>query len=89
MKFTIWLHIRVTEIKCNPIAKPNGGYWNHAQEVKDAYPGLVRAEKTLSGSLRNPNLDPEVKVFIQNKYDMIKSYINIIEEIFAPYGGIN
>ena len=29
----------------NPIAKPNGGYWNHAQEVKDAYTGLVRAEK--------------------------------------------
>lgn len=27
----------------NPIAKPNGGYWNHAQEVKDAYTGLMRA----------------------------------------------
>lgn len=73
----------------NPIEKPNGGYWNHAQEVKDAYPGLVRAQKTLEGSLKNPNLDLDVKNFIQSKYDSITNYINIIEELFAPYGGIN
>ena len=77
------------DLQGNPIAKPNGGYWNHAQEVKDAYTGLVKAEKTLAGSLQNPNLAPDVKSFIQGKYDSIRNYISVIEEMFAPYGGIN
>ena len=73
----------------NPIAKPNGGYWNYAQEVKDAYTGLVRAEKTLAGSLQNPDLTPDARAFIQGKYDSIVNYMSIIEEMFAPYGGMN
>lgn len=77
------------DLQGNPIAKPNGGYWNHAQEVKDAYTGLVRVEKTLAGSLQNPNLAPDVRAFIQGKYDSIINYMDIIEEMFAPYGGIN
>lgn len=77
------------DLQGNPIAKPNGGYWNHAQEVKDAYTGLVRAQKTLAGSLQNPNLATDAKTFIQNKYDSISSYLRIIEDIFKPYGGIN
>lgn len=76
------------DLQGNPIAKPNGGYWNHAQEVKDAYAGLVRVEKTLAGSLQNPNLPPDVRAFIQDKYDSIISYMTTIEEMFAPYGGI-
>lgn len=48
----------------------------------------MRAEKTLAGSLQNPNLAPDVRAFIQGKYDSIINYINIIEEMFAPYGGI-
>lgn len=70
-------------------AKPNGGYWKHVQEVIDAYTGLVRTEKALAGSLQNPNLAPDVRAFMQGKYDSISNYISIIEEIFAPYGGIN
>lgn len=77
------------DLQGNPIAKPNGGYWNHAQEVKDAYTGLVRAEKTLAGSLQNPNLTPDARAFIQGKYDSIVNYMSIIEEMFAPYGGMN
>ncbi|MCX4378631.1 MAG: polymorphic toxin type 28 domain-containing protein, partial [Lachnospiraceae bacterium] len=77
------------DLQGNSIAKPNGGFWNHAQEVKDAYTGLVRAEKTLAGSLQNPNLTPDVRAFIQSKYDSIIKYMDIIEEMFAPYGGIN
>lgn len=62
----------------NTNAKPNGGYWKHAQEVKDAYTGLVRTEKTLAGSLQNPNLAPDVRAFMQGKYDSISNYISII-----------
>lgn len=49
----------------------------------------MRAQKTLEGLLKNPNLDLDVKNFIQSKYDSITNYINIIEDLFAPYGGIN
>ena len=31
------LSAALDDLQGNPIAKPNGGYWNHAQEVKDAY----------------------------------------------------
>ena len=77
------------DLQGNPIPKPDGGYWDHAQEVKDAYAGLVRAEKTLSGSLQNPNLAPDARAFIQGKYDTITYYLRLIEEMFEPYGGIN
>ena len=77
------------ELQGNPIPKADGGYWNHIQEVKDAYTGLVRAEGTLSGSLKNPNLASDVREFIQGEYDIIKFYIQTIEDLFAPYGGIN
>ncbi len=79
----------LSELQGKPIPKPNGGYWNHIKEVKDAYAGLIRARNTLSGSLKNPNLETDVRVFIQSKYDVISEYINIIEKLFAPYGGVN
>ena len=41
------LSVAIEDLKGNPIEKPGGGYWNHAQEVKDAYPGLLRAKKRL------------------------------------------
>ena len=78
----------IEDMKGNPIEKPGGGYWNHAQEVKDAYPSLVRAKNTLEGSLKNPNLEPDVRSYIQGKYDEICRYIERIEEIFKPYGGL-
>ncbi|MCM1500921.1 MAG: polymorphic toxin type 28 domain-containing protein [Clostridium sp.] len=78
----------LNDLRGNPIAKSNGGYWNHEQEVRDAYAGLQRVEKTLSGSLKNPDLAPDVRAFIQGKYNSVRDYLRIIEEIFAPYGGI-
>ena len=62
----------IEDLKGNPIEKPGGGYWNHAQEVKDAYPGLIRAKNMLSGSLNNPNLTSDVRSFIQSKCWSIK-----------------
>ena len=77
------------ELKGYPIPKESGGYWNHIHEVKDAYVGLIRAKKTLEGSLKNPNLDTDVRAFIQHKYDDINNYIFIIEDLFSLFGGIN
>lgn len=60
--------VALGDLQGNPIAKPNGGYWNHVQEVQDAYTGLIRAEKTLAGSLQNPDLAPDARAFIQGNY---------------------
>lgn len=73
----------IGDLQGNPIPKPGGGYWNHAQEVKDAYPGLMRAYKTLIGSLQNPNLDVDTRAFLQGKVDTIYEYIQLIEQIFS------
>jgi hypothetical protein len=53
-----------------------------------AYLGSIRARRTLMGSLQNPNLDLDVRLFLQEKLDWIDSYILRIENLFAPYGGI-
>ena len=73
----------------NPIEKPNGGYWNHAKEVENAYAGLKKVRRRLEGALQNPNLEPDVREFLQSNVDLINRYMNIIEKIFVPYGGIN
>lgn len=33
------------DLQGNPIPNNKGGYWNHIQEMKDAYTSLIRAEK--------------------------------------------
>ena len=76
------------DLEGKPIPKQDGGYWNHEQEVRDAYKGLNRAKDTLEGSLRNPNLEPEVQDYLQKELDKANDYLNMIEDIFEPYGGI-
>ena len=61
------------------------GVAEEAAEIKDGYVGLIRAEKTLAGSLQNPNLTPDVRVFIQGKHNLINTYIKII----GNYSGRN
>ena len=76
------------DLQGNPIPKPNGGFWNHAQELRDSYTGLIRSYKTLQGSLQNPNLTLKVRRFLEYKLVVISDYANRIEILFAPYGGI-
>ena len=49
---------------------------------------MIRAANTLAGSLKKPNLESDVRPFIQTNYDIIQEYIGIIEELFETYGGI-
>lgn len=51
------------------------GVAGEAAEIKDGYVGLIRAEKTLAGSLQNPSLTPDVRAFIQEKHNLINTYI--------------
>ncbi|AAK79410.1 hypothetical protein SMB_G1467 [Clostridium acetobutylicum DSM 1731] len=73
----------------NLAPKQSGGYWNHLQEMKNSYVGLKRAQSTLEGSLKNPNLPSHTKEFIQSKYETTTKYLQRIEELFKAYGGIN
>jgi predicted DNA binding CopG/RHH family protein len=77
------------DLEGNPIPKKGGGYWDHAQEVRNAYAGIKRAAETIANSLLNPNLAEDVREFLQNELDKIYEYMRRIEEIFAPYGGID
>jgi hypothetical protein len=77
------------DLQGDPVPKQSGGYWNHLQEMKDSYVGLKRAQSTLEGSLKNPNLSVDSREFLQSKYGTATAYLQRIEELFKPYGGIN
>ncbi|WP_430481814.1 T7SS effector LXG polymorphic toxin [Rossellomorea marisflavi] len=76
------------DLKGNPVPKPGGGYWNHLQEMKDSYKGLVKIRKGLEGSLKNPNLDASTRKVLQNGLDKANKNIKKIEDLFEPFGGI-
>ena len=42
----------------------------------------------LKGSLQNPNLDSNMRTFLESELDKADSYIQRLEELFNPFGGI-
>jgi hypothetical protein len=72
----------------DPVPKPGGGYWNHLQEMKDSYAGLIKIRRGIEGSLNNPNLSDVARQVLQSGLDKAKVSINKIEELFMPFGGI-
>lgn len=78
----------LADLQGKPIPKPGGGYWDHLTEMKQSYKGLSSAKKSIEGSLKNPNLTPQVKTFLKNKLSEINSWMGQIEDLFKSYGGI-
>ncbi|EHB62722.1 WXG100 family type VII secretion target [Paenibacillus lactis] len=72
----------------NPVPKPGGGYYDHAQEVSDAYRGLVDLKKSWEGMLKNPNLDTELRQLYTSKLNEVNNTMKKIEDMFAPRGGV-
>ncbi|NMM55514.1 polymorphic toxin type 28 domain-containing protein, partial [Paenibacillus aquistagni] len=72
----------------NPVPKPGGGYYDHAQEVSDAYRGLVDLKRSWEGMLKNPNLDAELCQFYTSKLNEVNNTMKMIEDMFAPHGGV-
>ena len=60
----------------------------HGVNVVRNFDALNDVNKSLSGSLNNPNLDIEVKSLLTNELNKAVSYIDRIKELFKPYGGI-
>ena len=61
----------------------------HLGEMQDSYKSLRKIKKALEGSLKNPNLSDVDRALLQEGLNKANSYINKIEELFDPYGGIN
>ncbi|CAM3416393.1 MULTISPECIES: polymorphic toxin type 28 domain-containing protein [Paenibacillus] len=57
----------------NPVPKPGGGYYDHAQEVSDAYCGLVDLKKSWEGMLKNPNSDTELRQLYTSKLNEVNN----------------
>lgn len=72
----------------NPVPKPNGGYYDHLTEMKQSYTALVKTKKGLEGSLKNPNLSSIDSQILQESLDRANQYIEEIEQLFKPFGGI-
>nr|WP_207644890.1 polymorphic toxin type 28 domain-containing protein [Clostridium beijerinckii] len=76
------------DLQGDPVPKPGGGFWNHLQEMKDLYAGLIKIRRGIEGSLYNPNLSDSARQVLQSGLDKANANINKIEELFKPYGGI-
>ncbi|MEI3613629.1 polymorphic toxin type 28 domain-containing protein [Pseudogracilibacillus sp. SO30301A] len=73
----------------NPVPKPGGGYYDHAQEVSDAYRSLSDLKKSWEGVLKNPNLDAELRQLYTSKLTEVNVTMKKVDDMFAPYGGVN
>ena len=76
------------ELNGERIPKGNGLYWDHINEMRNSHTSLIRARTGLEGSLQNPNMDPTVRNFLQGEVNRATHYINRIENLFRPFGGI-
>lgn len=78
----------LADLQGKPIPKLGGGYWDHLTEMKQSYTGLNGVKSGLEGSLQNPNLTLEVRTFLQDQLKMTNTYIQKIQDLFKPFGGI-
>ena len=77
------------DLQGNPVPNGRGGYFDHLGEMQDSYKSLQKIKKAIEGSLKNPNLSDVDRALLQEGLDKANFYINKIEELFDPYGGIN
>nr|MBP9479668.1 hypothetical protein [Sebaldella sp.] len=76
------------DLQGDPVPKEGGGFWDHKTEMIQSYDALNGVKRGLEGSLENPNLDIAVKNYLQNELDKTNFYINKIEKLFEPFGGV-
>ena len=69
------------DIQGDPVPRPGGGYFDHLDEVKNSLRGLYSVEKSLQGSLTNPNLDPAARAALESGLNKAQLYIGKINEL--------
>ncbi|ECE6306314.1 hypothetical protein DO967_21555 [Salmonella enterica subsp. salamae] len=78
----------LADLQGNPIPKPGGGFWDHLTEMKQSYDGLNSVRTSIDGTLRNPNLDPQIRTFLEGELSEANLWISKIEDLFKPFGGV-
>jgi len=76
------------DLQGDPVPNRSGGFWDHRTEMVQSHSSLQGVRSGLEGSLRNPNLDPAVRDFLQSELNRANSYIDMIEDLFRPFGGV-
>jgi hypothetical protein len=76
------------DLQGNPVPNPAGGFWDHRTEMVQSYRALQGILRGLEGSLQNPTLSLEARNFIQAEINRANFYLNKIEELFRPFGGV-
>lgn len=56
--------------------------------MRQSYVALNKVRKGLEGSLRNPNLSIVDGELLQEGLDKANKYLEQIEQLFKPFGGI-
>ena len=77
------------DLQGDPVPNGKGGFYNHLSEMKDSYRSLQKIRQALEGSLKNPTLSLIDRTLLQDGLNNTIFYINRIEELFDPYGGIS
>ena len=77
------------DLQGNPVPNGMGGFYDHLFEMKNSYRSLKKVRLALEGSLKNPNLSDVDRSLLQDGLNTAIYYINRIEELFDPYGGIS
>lgn len=77
------------DLQGNPVSNGKGGYFDHESEMLDSYTSLKKIRKSLEGSLNNQNLSSVDKAILEDALNKTIVYMNRIDELFRPYGGIN
>ncbi|EOC2631458.1 polymorphic toxin type 28 domain-containing protein [Salmonella enterica] len=78
----------LADLQGNPIPKPGGGFWDHLTEMKQSYDGLNSVRTSIDGTLRNPNLDPQIRTFLEGELSEANLWISKIEDLFKLFGGV-
>ena len=76
------------DLQGNPVPNPQGGYYDHLTEMRQSYKALRKVQKSLEGSLQNPNLSTTDKEILTGSLSKTMNYIQRIEKLFEPFGGI-
>ena len=54
--------------------------FDHVKEMKQSQTALTKVKRSLEGSLKNPNLDPVTRSYLQDSLDKTNDYLNLVSK---------
>lgn len=74
------------DLEGNPILKKTGEAYQHLEEMKTSYRTLMKTNKSLEGSLKNPCLGTEERNNLEEAMNKNRIYLEKIRELFEEFG---